>query len=921
MRQLILLVILIICSLEQGRGQLTVNVNARSNIFSAGRDSVSAPGGGGGGILPDELLLVDDIGWINFKNVTGQLSFIGNRYDSADGSREFGTNITGINGISGAYHKDYLMMLVGVFLDDCTPSGEWSGSNELYDNQIENRPELNRIFYIGDGLTGRGTGSLQNFYVPEGATRLFLGFADALAFRGLPGWYDDNNGAINVTIGMYSNKGLLLGGQPLTDKFNAINELYTDINSALRLKSDTSRYFILEKVRSECANDFDCLYRLYVGLSNMFEGNSNLTISFFINQELIRLCKREKYYDKFTQRYLEQLRYLSILRKEDSTFFKSFIDANSLADSTVVMLSNLVSKGLIMEAERVVRDITQKDMESEKQMADSKKEVFFLLALFSFLSLGLMTIGFAYQQKVKKKLALQNEKISEQATRLKNIDETKSRSFANIGHELRTPLTLAHGPLNTTINPTLDLSKIEAGKMMLKEEAAQVYRLSRRIVSGFESHAQANGLQLNFEYLGEEQLTLALDREKVETVLNNLLSNAIKFSNKKGTVTVTIKDREKDILFIVKDTGRGISKTDLPYIFNRYFQTEVLDAPTEGGTGIGLAFTKELVELMEGRIWVESELGLGTTFFIELPRKEVLGVIDASDQIHVQDDFKRSEKTRPLETLQKESVNQVFDQTILLVKDNSNLQDYIYFILASQFNIIVAGNGQEALDYLNSSYDNPSILRPDLIVSDVMMPFMDGFQFVAKLKVDAKFNQIPVIMLTARADVRDKLKALRIGVDDYLLKPIHEDELKVRIDKLLTNYGSRSSSVLEGKKAQAPLSEFSKEDMEWLAMFEDYISVHYTKQILNVSRIAHDMAMSESSLLRKLKQLTGLSPARYLQEVRLEKARSYLNTRTFNSVSKVALEVGYSDPKTFSRNFKSRYGKSPSEYLRQLAVD
>lgn len=194
---------------------------------------------------------------------------------------------------------------------------------------------------------------------------------------------------------------------------------------------------------------------------------------------------------------------------------------------------------------------------------------------------------------------------------------------------------------------------------------------------------------------------------------------------------------------------------------------------------------------------------------------------------------------------------------------------------------------------------------------------MDGFQFVEKLKADTKFNQIPVIMLTARADVRDKLKALRIGVDDYLLKPFNEKELRVRIENLLNNHASRASIDLDQNDSQETITEFSGEDLEWLAEFEDYIKANYTQQILNIPKIAYDMAMSESSLLRKLKQLTGLSPAKYLQEVRLEKAMTYLNNKTYNSVAKVALEVGYSDSRTFSRNFKSRYGKSPSEYLRQ----
>lgn len=257
--------------------------------------------------------------------------------------------------------------------------------------------------------------------------------------------------------------------------------------------------------------------------------------------------------------------------------------------------------------------------------------------------------------------------------------------------------------LQRLVDSILDLSKIEAGKMVLNEEPLQLFKLIRRILSGFESHARTNGVQLTFEFLGEENLILEFDIEKVETILNNLLSNAIKFSDAKGHVSVTIKDRKKDVYFIVKDTGRGISKTDLPYIFNRYFQTEVPDATKEGGTGIGLAFSKELVELMNGKIWVESDLGVGTTFFVALPRKEVFRAFDKENNLIIKDEETLFKNINPEEYNHKAPARKVLAKTILLVEDNLSLQEYIRFTLADQFNIEVVGNGQEALDYQYNS--------------------------------------------------------------------------------------------------------------------------------------------------------------------------------------------------------------------------
>lgn len=921
-----------------------------------------------------------------------------------------------------------------------------------------------------------------------------------------------------------------------------VDSLYSTINAELEYRIDTSRYFILEKVRLECERDFDCLYETYKGLMSRFEASLDLSLSFFINQEIINISREAKEVEKLVLGYKNQGRYANALN-DIGIAFSSFEKASEIAvelgnkeleldvkalqyyellnysseyifdittidslleeiqlnigkgtqygllscgialeytkreeydlaqqylakiadideptiqlkiaeiESEIASRKNEIEKAIrsnlnviriankhdalsseinallnltrlewdtnnrikaneyLSEVSNLLNELTAVDLkakfhklryefnaengdyvhalmnlekkiyyekiwdnqnkgfnayqyylekekrsiQAERERQRKEKRTSYIIIVLSILSSGLMTAGFFYQQQKKKQLSIQNKKIKDQATRLKNIDQTKSRFFANISHELRTPITLIKGPLNTLakapdlnannykllqlakentgnlerlVNSILDLSKIEAGRMVLKEEPEALYDLSRRIVSNFESHAQRNDIQLRFEYLANDQLYLQLDKGKLETVLNNLLSNAIKFTDQGGYISVKVEDRRKDILIIIEDNGRGISSTDIPYIFNRYFQSEMEHTPSEGGTGIGLAFAKELIDLMQGKIMVSSEVGRGTTFTIELPRKEILGVRMRRAQVIQQKLEHELEKVVHRETalIESDSLESSFIQRsdridkkkILLVEDNSSIQDYIRIILEDQFNIDVTGNGQEAIDYLNETSGLSNNAIPDLIISDVMMPFMDGFQFVEKIKADMNLNQIPVIILTARADTKDKLKALRIGVDDYLLKPFDEEELKVRVENLLSNYDARSSSIYEEKQVQ-DIPVFSKEDMEWLAMFEAYISKNHTQQILNIPKIAFDMNMSESSLLRKLKQLTGLSPAKYLQEVRLEKAMTFLVSKTFNSISKVAVEVGYSDTRAFSRSFKNRYGKSPSEYLR-----
>jgi YesN/AraC family two-component response regulator len=308
---------------------------------------------------------------------------------------------------------------------------------------------------------------------------------------------------------------------------------------------------------------------------------------------------------------------------------------------------------------------------------------------------------------------------------------------------------------------------------------------------------------------------------------------------------------------------------------------------------------------MGGKIWVESEVKVGSTFYIELPRKEVLGVPKEEEMDKVEVDA-----TILLEDEAYKDSNNGNRPTIMIVEDNYSLRDYLSTILNPYYEIIPARNGEEALNLLN---DNG---KPSLIISDVMMPVMDGFQLMEQLKADERYNRIPLIMLTARADIKDKLKALRIGVDDYLLKPFDEEEVLVRIGNLLENYNARKEMQVENKTPEKETPAMSQQDRQWLETFEAYIQENLSNEMINVAELARHFTMSESSLLRQLKYLTGLTPAKYLLEMRLDKARQMLEQRVYNSVHQVANEVGYQDARSFSRSFKKRFGKLPSAYLK-----
>ncbi len=520
-----------------------------------------------------------------------------------------------------------------------------------------------------------------------------------------------------------------------------------------------------------------------------------------------------------------------------------------------------------------------------------------------------------------------------------SLDRIKSQFFANVSHELRTPLTLILGPISSVLKSgemstrnfthlkkaqqsskdllklvasILDLSKMESGKMEVHEKPEVLFPLLRRIASAFESHAQRSGIEFVFNYKAEKDLQLLLDREKLETILNNLLSNAIKFTPAGGKINVTVEDLGNGLRLSVADTGRGIHPGDLPNIFDRFYQSSQPDAPKEGGTGIGLALCQELAKIMDGRIWVESEPGAGSAFFVELPRREVLGSLELttwSEGAAALEDVTDFEDELHGLALPADPARNVDNATptILIVEDNHSLRDYIKSILSPFYHILTAENGQDAWD------GQLPAANCQLIISDIMMPVMDGFQLLEKLKSDDRYRHLPVILLTARADMQDKLRALRIGVDDYLLKPFEEEELLARIENALRNRDARGEWLVANpneSKSTEPSPEAS-----WLEQLDDYLAKNLGDFQLNVDRLAELMHMSRSMLYRSLQKETGLSVNQYIQEARLQRARTLLEAGKVANLSELAAAVGFRTGDYLSRLYRERFGKSPAESL------
>jgi CheY-like chemotaxis protein len=391
---------------------------------------------------------------------------------------------------------------------------------------------------------------------------------------------------------------------------------------------------------------------------------------------------------------------------------------------------------------------------------------------------------------------------------------------------------------------------------------------------------------------------------------------------------------------------------DVPHVFNRFYQSKN-NQKAEGGLGIGLALSMEFVNLMNGKMWVKSQINeknSGSTFAVQIPKKEVLTMVSTADELAINGTFVPP-VSLSLNTISNTSVTH--QHTILLVEDNADLREYVSFLLSPFYNVVMAKNGKEGLERLTdnrrtlrltdarSSLDggrtfvphlteNETLVnrqpsskasvnrQPSLILSDVMMPIMDGFEFLKTVKAEAAYRNIPFIMLTARVELKDKLKALRIGVDDYLMKPFDEVELLTRIENLLANYEERKNFVIESPNTNETAVEehtITPKEQLWLEELEQLVLKEIDNSIFSIDYLIDQLNINRNTFYNKTKALTGLSPNQYIRTIRLQMAKELLTT-TDLSIKEIATKVGFKKTDYFSRLFKKEYGKSPSAYLK-----
>jgi signal transduction histidine kinase/DNA-binding response OmpR family regulator len=541
------------------------------------------------------------------------------------------------------------------------------------------------------------------------------------------------------------------------------------------------------------------------------------------------------------------------------------------------------------------------------------------------------------EQQAARQLGAMNEK-------LKGLDQMKNRLFTNITHEFRTPLTVILGmaeqlessderdksadlrklalirrngkSLLDLINQMLDLSKIEDNKLKVNFVQGDIIPYTKYITESFHSMANAQNILLKVNPKVPE-IVMDYDPEKIRQMLSNLLSNAIKYTPSGGKVSVTVDQLQTPIpqLYLsVKDNGAGIPAEELPHIFDRFYQSSDTIAQS-GGTGIGLALTKELIKLLDGSIEVESKLGEGTTFTITLPitqqaapaaspRKETATPVQAS--------YLSADALAPV---QKPDGTATQDKpSLLIVEDNPDVVEYLSDCLQDTYKLDFAYNGRVGIEQAVDQV-------PDIIISDVMMPEKNGFELCDALKNDERTSHIPIVLLTARADVESRISGLRRGADAYLAKPFHRGELLAVLGQLV-ELRAKLRSRYVNLSAEAPQEqevaeeEFVIEDA-FIQKARLVVLEHLENATFGVQDFSQALGMSYPVVHRKLSALTGRSPSLFVRAIRLGEAKKLLENTDLN-VSEIAYDCGFNDPKFFSRVFSKEFGQSPSKFRAAL---
>ena len=587
------------------------------------------------------------------------------------------------------------------------------------------------------------------------------------------------------------------------------------------------------------------------------------------------------------------------------------------------------ARTLLLQADQLQK--YKQRIEAQRSRIDGLSDRFYFLrnslGVISLLMIGFIALSI-YAFYINRKMRQANRKLISLNAEMKEVTAQKLQFFTNVSHEVRTPLTLILAPLDRlivslrespyasdlgliqknanrllrVINQILDFRKVEGKQEKLAVREIDLVPFVGEIKSYFDSMASVRAISYTFTS-SIKQCTLWIDPDLLERVFFNLLSNAFKFTPEGGSVRIELTEEGDRVFIQVIDTGSGIRPANLPHLFDRFYTED-----RSMGTGIGLHLVKEYIHMHGGEIHVESEPGQRTTFTVCLRKGKAH--FEDSDLMETSVSHQAYEASRLDDSETKEILSKTYPYTILITEDDDEVRGFLERELSLHFKIRTVANGKDALRVLEEE-------EISLVVSDVMMPEMNGFELCRTIKSQLPFSHIPVILLTALTDERQRIFGITGGADDYIQKPFHTDYVKIKIIHLLQERQKLRERLLEKlRDNKLLLSEPEKVesiDDAFLRKFAEQIEAVYADPEYNVEKLSETLGLSRGHLHRKIKELTGTAPVEFLRTYRLNKATQLLRQNAY-TVSEVAYRTGFSSPAYFSKCFKAVYGVTPTEY-------
>ena len=776
-------------------------------------------------------------------------------------------------------------------------------------------------------------------------------------------WYNNENGFIHESISSITqdkNGNIWISGNKGLTKFNPTEKLFTNFNKEDGLSSNKFNY-------NSVFQDAELLY--FGGLNGVnyfnpenIQYNEELPQIYLKDLKLANelvliddikspLKKSLSTTEKLTLNYNQSffsIEYVGVnyTRSENNQYAYflegfdekwNYVGSKTNATFTNVPAGNYVFKVKASNNDGLWNEIPR-ELNIEILPAWWNSNLAWLIYLLTFITISYISYR-VFIERIRERRILKFER--EEHKQLEALNSKKIQFFTNISHEFRTPLTLILNPLNDIIkgdfnslsqatknkleiihknsnrlsrliNELMDFRKLQFNKMSVNASKIDLIPFIEEVSSHFEEEANEKNIILSVDF-SEKPINVWGDPSMLEKIIFNLLSNAFKVTPTNGMVSIYISKKNNKVNFplvdpeklletieiTIEDTGAGIKKENINKIFDRFYQVTEFDKQYYGGTGIGLEVVRNFIELHKGKIEVSSKLNIGTQFKIQLPKgNKHLETINNKERIKANTNDNLQTKLNAFES----SNNKSKDKKLLIIDDNSELRSYLKNELDVNYNILLAENGKIGFELANKHI-------PDIIITDVMMPVIDGIELCRMIKNDLRTSHIPIMMITAKGMEIDKIKGIDSGADVYLQKPFNMNVLKSHLKQLISTRKILFKKYLSGIDFSENTTSL---DQEFILNVLNYINKNISDNNLNVENLADELLLSRSKLYRKIKALTGLTANEFIRNVRLEKSKEILENSEF-SISEICYKVGFSSPSYFTKCFKLQYGVLPKE--------